>query len=46
MGSSEKGTTSGLHTPKMKIDDDALPLGRHACPPATCNGPKRTRGEL
>eukprot|EP00891_Asterochloris_glomerata_P003084 jgi/Astpho2/3084/e_gw1.00051.95.1_t len=27
MGSSKKGTTSGLHTPKLKIDDDALPLG-------------------
>lgn len=36
MGSSKKGTTSGLHTPKLKIDDDALPLGRLACPPASC----------
>ena len=39
MGSGRKGTTSGLHTPKMKIDDDALPLGglASACPPASCN---------
>ena len=34
MGSSKKGTTSGLHTPKLKIDDDALPLGRLAHLPA------------
>ena len=46
MGSSKKGTTSGLHTPKLKIDDDVLPLGRLVCPPASCKGPKHIGSDL